>query len=114
MKSGAFKLISKRFGIHPLGPSAHLYLVPDNAETNAFAPFGKLFEIQEVAPFGKASLKHFATLWPDAEITARALPLSTDELRRKMALRGGGQTHIFAVGTPSGKYLIAAQRFVGA
>ena len=110
MKSGAFKLIAQRFGLHPLGPSAHLYLVPENTETGAFAPFGKLFEIQEVAPLSKASLKRFAALWPDAEITARALPLTTDELRRKMALRGGGSTHIFAVGTPSGKYLIACKR----
>ena len=110
MKSGAFKLIAQRFGLRPLGPSAHLYLVPENADTGAFAPFGKLFEIQEVAPLGKASLKRFAALWPDAEITARALPLSSDELRRKMALRGGGSTHIFAVGTPGGKYLIAALR----
>ena len=110
MKSGAFKLIAQRFGIHPLGPSAHLYLVLENAGIGAFAPFGKLFEIQEVALFGKASLKRFASLWPDAEITARALPLSTDELRRKMALRGGGKTHIFAVGTPSGKHLISCRK----
>ena len=109
MKSGAFKLIAQRFDLRPLGPSAHLYLVPENAGTGAFAPFGKLFEIQEVAPLGKASLKRFSALWPDAEITARALPLSSDELRRKMALRGGGSTHIFAVGTPGGKYLIAAK-----
>ncbi|MBO4595902.1 MAG: hypothetical protein J5632_04755 [Bacteroidales bacterium] len=109
MKSGAFKLIAQRFGLRPLGPSAHLYLVPENAGTGAFAPFGKLFEIQEVAPLSKASLKRFAALWPDAEITARALPLSSDELRRKMALRGGGSTHIFAFGTPGGKYLIAAK-----
>ncbi|MBR5702726.1 MAG: hypothetical protein IKX45_00560 [Bacteroidales bacterium] len=110
MKSGAFNLLSTRFGLHKLGHSAHLYLA--DAPCAELTHLGKWFEIQEVAPFNKASLRVFATLWPDAEVTARALPLSSDELRKKMGVKGGGPVHIFAAGTSAGRLLIAASRWI--
>ena len=72
--------------------------------------FGKWFIIQEVAKFSKSAVKDFATRWPDAEVTARALPLSSDELRKKMGVKGGGDVHIFGAGTSQGRLLIAASK----
>ena len=109
-KSGAFKLIGEKFGIRKLGPDAHLY-ISDNTVPE-LEGLGKWFEIQEVAPFGKAALRDFATRWPDADVTARALPLSSDGLRKKMGVNGGGGVHIFGVGTIPGRLLIAASRWI--
>ena len=109
MKSGAFNLLSARFGLHKLGPSAHLYL---SSTSSALEGLGKWFEIKEVAPLGKSTLRYFATRWPNAEVTARALPLSSDELRKKMGVKGGGTVHIFAAGTIAGRLLIAASRWI--
>ena len=108
MKSGAFNLLSARFGLPKLGPSAHLYLA--DAPCTELTHLGKWFDIQEVAPLGKAALRDFATRWPDAEVSARALPLSSDELRKKMGVKGGGDVHIFGVGTSQGRLLIAASK----
>ena len=108
MKSGAFNLLSARFGLHKLGPSAHLYL--SNTPCAELSHLGKWFEIQEVAPLGKSTLRDFATRWPNAEVTARALPLSSDELRKKMGLKGGGDVHIFGINTSLGRLLIACRR----
>ena len=109
-KSGAFKLIGEKFGIRKIGPDAHLY-ISDNAILE-LEGLGKWFEIQEVAPFGKAAMRDFATRWPDAGVTARALPLSSDGLRKKMGVNGGGGVHIFGVGTIPGRLLIAASRWI--
>lgn len=104
-KSGAFKLISEKYGLRKLGPDTHLYII--DSIVSDLAPYGKWFDIQEVAPFRKASLRDFATRWPGAGVTARALPLSSDELRNKMGLKGGGDVHLFGVGTSQGRLLIA-------
>ena len=98
-KSGAFNLLSTRFGLRKLGPSAHLYCIDtsvmaaayDACPVNQLAEYGKYFEIQEVTPFGKQALRDFAARWPGAEVTARALPLSSDELRMKLASLGRGR-----------------------
>ncbi len=109
-KSGAFKLISEKYGLRKLGPDTHLYII--DSIVSDLAPYGKWFDIQEVAPFGKASLRDFATRWPGAGVTARALPLSSDELRNKMGLKDGGDVHVFGVSTSQGRLLIAASRWI--
>ena len=129
MKSGAFNLLSARFGLHKLGPSAHLYL---SSTSSALEGLGKWFEIKEVAQLGKSTLRYFATRWPNAEVTARALPLNSDELRQKLssfnvkktskAILAGSkhantatpantakQIHLFGIGTTLGRLLIACR-----
>ena len=110
-KSGAFKLISAKFGLRKLGPDTHLYIsehiIPE------LEGMGKWFEIQEVAPFGKAALRGFASRWPCAGVTARALPITSDALLKKMGVKGGGNIHIFGLGTVSGRLLIAGFRSCG-
>lgn len=140
MKSGALNALSSSLGLPELGPSAHyLCLGEDRLEDDkvyrALDGFGKLFKVEEAATFGKASLRDFAVRWPDAGVTARALPLSSDELRLKIAslrkktshcggMRCSGtdlhqsgsmpssctDLHLFGVGTSIGRLLIAARR----
>ena len=111
-KSNAFNLLSARFGLRKLGPSAHLYCTYPSDSVRHLAGYGKCFEIKEVAPFGKQTLRDFATRWPGAGVTARALPLSSDGLRKKMGVNGGGGVHIFGVGAIPGRLLIAASRWI--
>ena len=110
-KSGAFKLISAKFGLRKLGPDTHLYI--SEHITPELEGMGKWFEIQEVAPFGKAALRGFASRWPCAGVTARALPITSDALLKKMGVKGGGNIHIFGLGTVSGRLLIAGFRSCG-
>ena len=121
-KSGAFNLISARFGLEKLGKDAHLYcgsqLSADSAISGALAPFGKFYEILETAPFGNQAIRDFATRWPGSDVTARALPINSDALRQKLALgKKKSQTdtpsngHIFAAGTSVGRLLMACRRF---
>ena len=120
-KSGAFNLISARFGLEKLGKDAHLYcdsqLSADPAISGALAPFGKFYEILETAPFGNHSIRDFATRWPGADVTARALPINSDALRKKLSSgpkknsSPDSHIHIFGIGTSLGRLLRACRKF---
>ena len=123
-KSGAFKLISGKFGLRKLGTDAHLY-ISDSIVPDLEGP-GKWFEIIDVAPFGKAAMRDFAARWPAAGVTARALPLSSDELRLKLdsfskktvqsgklvtssAITADQGIHLFGIGTILGRLLLTCR-----
>ena len=51
--------------------------------------------MRAVLPFGAAAFKELRKRHPQAEITARNLPLGSDALRKKMGVAPGGDTHIY-------------------
>ena len=122
LKAGAFRLPCCRWGLLKLAQSTHLYLLP-GANPGHFAPgdekngvpgadspssapgkhipdgvevWFKARSVQEVLPFGAAAFKDLRRRFPQAEITARNLPVGSDALRKKMGIAPGGDTHIFA------------------
>lgn len=100
MKTGAFKLISSRFSLVKLGVSTHLYICPatkSEQEKRNLKSLGKLFGIIRTEPLGRSSLKAVGTEWPHSEVTARNIPLTSDELRKKLKVVSGDDAHIFGV-----------------
>ncbi|MCQ2143896.1 MAG: hypothetical protein MJY56_07495 [Bacteroidales bacterium] len=92
-KAGAFKLICTRFGLMKFGVSTHLYLA---GEPVPGIP-GKWFLIDRALPFDKASIKELGREFPRCEVTSRNLPVTSDELRRRLGAKSGGSTHLFAL-----------------
>ncbi|MFA6859266.1 MAG: hypothetical protein WCR48_06085 [Bacteroidales bacterium] len=100
MKTGAFKLISSRFSLVKLGVSTHLYICPatkSEEEKRNLKSLGKLFRIIDSEQLCKSSLKAAGAKWPHSEVTARNIPLTSDELRKKMKVSSGDDAHIFGV-----------------
>ena len=94
MKAGAFE-VPGNFGLQKLGKHTHLYVgseIPD-----ALKPFGKTFRILEVVPLDKRSIKDIGQKYPKADVTARNIPLTSDQLRKKLGLADGGPIHIFGL-----------------
>ena len=91
-KAGAFGLPC-RYGLRCLGVNTHLYCGP--APVEALAPFGKWFAIQEVSHLDKRSLRELGRRYPEAEVTARNISLSSEQLRRRLGCRSGGSVHLF-------------------
>ena len=93
LKAGAFDLPC-RFGLTKLGKHTHLYTgqVPEELQ-----PFGKCFKILEVLPLNNKTIKDIAKRYPQASVTARNIPLSSDQLRKKLGVKDGGTVHIFGV-----------------
>lgn len=92
LKSGAFKLAAERFGLGKLDSSTHLYTSREALQS----PFFKTFRIEEVLEFSSAALKELKKRRIKADVTARNLGISSDELRKKTAALPGGHLHIFA------------------
>ena len=94
------------------GRSTHLYFT--DSQNNA-SNFGKTFKIIGLAPFCKQCIRDFSSKYPRAEVSARNLPLTSEELRRKLKVQSGGDVHIFGLhidfchGAPA-NYLVAATR----
>lgn len=94
------------------GRSTHLYFT--DSQNNA-SDFGKTFKIIGLAPFCKQGIRDFSAKYPRAEVSARNLPLTSEELRRKLKVQSGGDVHIFGIHIDfcreaSANYLVAATR----
>ena len=94
MKAGAFD-VPGRYGLDKLGRHTHLYVGAEVPEE--LRPFGKVFEIQEVAPLNNRTVKDIGKRYPKADVTARNIPLTSDQLRKKLGVTDGGPVHIFGV-----------------
>ena len=107
LKAGAFDLPC-RYGLEKLGQHTHLYA--GEAVPEELRPFGKVFEIVEVAPLNNRSIKEIGKRYPSAEITARNIPITSDELRKRLGVRSGGPIHIFGVQAGKEKQLLVTKR----
>jgi hypothetical protein len=110
LKAGAFDLPCQ-FGLTKLGQHTHLYVGEEVPE--ALRPFGKSFRILEALPLDKRSIKTFGQKYPQADVTARNIPLTSDQLRAKLGVRSGGSVHIFGLKNDKlGNYLLATDRII--
>ncbi len=91
LKSGAFKSLAARFGLAKLSPNAHLYT--GNQWLAGFP--GRGFEVVAVC---KPDAREVAQYVPDgrANLTTRNFPVKTDDLRKKLRLKEGGDVYLFA------------------
>ena len=91
MKSGAFKLISQRFGIEKLHVNSHLY-----TSDNLISDFpGRIFEVIGFAPFNKQIKKELLKDITEASIAIRNFPLSVNDLRKTLNLKESDKNFIF-------------------
>lgn len=92
LKSGAFKLIAEKFGLEKLDSSTHLYKSSEPVSSGLL----KSFRIVESTEFSSSALKELKKRRIQAEVSARNLSISSDELRKRIAAVSGGNLHIFA------------------
>jgi len=107
LKAGVFSLPC-RYGLAKLSRHTHLYTAP--LPVSALTPFGKWFRILEAVPFSNRSVKILGRRYPSAEVTARNLPLTSEELRAKLGCRSGGPVHIFGCTVGRDRYLLVAAK----
>lgn len=103
LKAGAFDLPC-RYGLEKLEQHTHLYRA--SARVEALQPFGKWFRILETVPLDKRSMKEVGRRYPRASVTARNIPMTSDELRKRMGVADGGSVHVFGVKSMAGNVLI--------
>jgi len=101
LKSGAYKLVGERFGLHKLDVNTHLYcsetLVPDFP--------GRVWQIKEQIANRQLPI-------PNANVLVRNYPLTPDQLKKKLHLRDGGTAFIIGCRISGKPTLFHAERCV--
>ena len=92
MKAGCFGVLSGRYDARMLSKNSHLFV---SREPIAAFP-GRSFRIIVVSSFNKKELKRHLSGITKANIATRNFPLSVAELRKRLKLKDGGETYIFA------------------
>ena len=92
MKAGCFGALSDRYDARMLSKNSHLFV--SQAPIEAFP--GRSFRIIAVSSFNKKELKRQLSGITKANIATRNFPLSVAELRKRLKLKDGGETYIFA------------------
>ena len=92
MKAGCFGVLSERYDARMLSKNSHLFV--SQAPIEAFP--GRSFSIIAVSSFNKKELKRHLSGITKANIATRNFPLSVAELRKRLKLKDGGETYIFA------------------
>ena len=96
-KAGAFNVTAGHFHITKLGKSTHYYTTSDPSTVDTLKGYGKVFQILECSPLDKRSIKEAGKNHPNAEVTARNIPMTSDALRKKIGCTSGGEVHIFGL-----------------
>ena len=92
MKAGCFGVLSGRYDAKMLSKNSHLFV---SREPIAAFP-GRSFRIIAISSFSKKELKRHLSGITKANISTRNFPLSVAELRKRLKLKDGGETYIFA------------------
>ena len=88
MKAGLFKTVANRYNVQKLHPSTHLYT------SEEFVPNfpGRSFEIKRVTKVQRKEIQDIEK----ANLSTRNFPGNVADLRKKLKLKDGGDTYIFA------------------
>lgn len=105
LKAGAFRSFAVHYGLAKLHPHSHLYTAAERRED---VP-GRCFEVLGVCKYDK---KAVGALVPNgsANIAARNFPDAPEAVRKRLGLKSGGDTYLFATTDPAGQKIIIVCR----
>ena len=102
MKAGCFSLLCQRYGIRKIGKNSNLFVSTD--ETALFP--GRRFVITAVSSMNKKELKHAFDGIDQANVAVRNFPLSAQELKKRLKMKDGGDTYVFATTDSIDRHLL--------
>jgi len=104
MKAGCFAEVEAQFPVQQISVNSHLFLSSD--EIGDFP--GRKFQILAISSMNKQEIKKkfSESLVPmeSANIAVRNFPMTAELLRKKLKLKDGGDTYIFATTLASGEH----------
>ena len=105
LKAGAFKSVATRFNLKKIAPNTHLYT---GAELLENFP-GKTFVVEK---FVKPDAGQVKPYFPEekANVTTRNYPMTPEALKKKTALKDGGEKFLIGLSGERKKFLVVARR----
>lgn len=102
MKAGCFGLLESTFPVSQVSPNSHLFFADSMVE--GFP--GRAFRVRTVTTMNKKELRKALDGIAKANIATRNFPISPENLRRKLKLKDGGETYIFATTTADNDHVL--------
>ena len=109
MKAGCFAALMQQYPIRQVSANSHLFL--SSVEIEDFP--GRSFQICAISSANKQTLKETLAGVSRANITVRNFPMSVEQLRKKLHLKDGGDTYIFATTKADGAHCLYICRKIG-
>ena len=109
MKAGCFEALAQHYPVCQVSANSHLFL--SSVEIEDFP--GRRFQICAISSTNKQSMKTALTGIDRANITVRNFPMSVEQLRKKLHLKDGGDTYIFATTKADGAHCLYICRKIG-
>lgn len=101
MKLGCFGLLCERYGVKKIGAHSNLFIAGESVDFP-----GRKFQISTVSSMNKKELRRNLSFITRANIAVRNFPISSQDLRRQLKLKDGGDTYIFATTQGERNHLI--------
>ncbi|MBP3510484.1 MAG: SAM-dependent methyltransferase [Prevotella sp.] len=102
MKAGCFGAVARRYGVRQIDTNSHLFV----SGTPVAGFPGRRFAVQAVTGMNRKELKAVLAGTDRANITVRNFPLTVAELRKRLKIKEGGSTYIFATTLPGRKHVL--------
>ena len=110
LKAGAFRLPCRLWGLGKFAPFTHLYTCQAALPESA-APFFRSYRILRAEQMSGAMLKEFGKAWPKADVSARNIPMTSEQLKAKLKCAPSNDgTHIFGCTVGQSRWLIACRK----
>lgn len=100
MKSGAFKLIARRYCLQKLHQHSHLYTSTERIEFP-----GRVFKIKDQFIYSKGEAKK-VLFKEKANLSVRNFPISASDFKKQYKMKDGGETYYFLTTNNLGKQII--------
>ena len=106
MKAGCFAALAERYAVRQVANSSHLFLSTE--EIDGFP--GRKFRVLAVSPADRKKLCEVLVKSglpiERANMSVRNFPMTPEQLRKKLKLKDGGDTYIFATTTADGQHIL--------
>lgn len=102
MKAGCFGELTARFPVRALADNTRLFVSPTLLERFP----GRRFRVEAVSTLNRHDLRRHLAGLSQANVTVRNFPMTVPELRRRLRLRDGGDTYLFAATAVGGQHVL--------
>ena len=110
MKAGCFAELCEQFHLEALAPNSHLFVRVGDDKQEDFP--GRKFQISAISSMNKREIHEKLSGIAQANIAVRNFPMKPEELRRRLKMREGGDTYIFATTLADKKHVLIVCKHV--
>ncbi len=110
MKAGCFAELCEQFHLEALAPNSHLFVRVGDDKQEDFP--GRKFQISAISSMNKREIREKLSGIAQANIAVRNFPMKPEELRRRLKMREGGDTYIFATTLADNKHVLIVCKHV--